>query len=242
MKTIQNSYFTEHLSNSLSFEMIWVQGGSFQMGNRESDAEDYELPVHEVQVSDFFIGKYPVTQALYQAIMGETPSNFNGKDHPVEQVSWEEAQAFIQKLNNQVGKSYRLLTEAEWEYAARGGIYSEDYLYAGSDNLKEVGWYVGNNNPNGTKPVGQKLPNELGIYDMSGNVYEWCEDDYHDNYQGALKDGSAWLDQPSRGGLRVLRGGSWLGDARYCRVSYRNGGGPDFRDNYVGFRLALSPV
>ncbi|MEM6632806.1 MAG: formylglycine-generating enzyme family protein [Bacteroidota bacterium] len=234
--------FSETLEAGISFDMIWVQGGSFLMGNREEDANSYELPVHDVQVPDFFIGKYPVTQALYRSIMGENPSEFKGSDHPVEQVSWNDAHTFMEKLNQQTGKTYRLLTEAEWEYAARGGVYSEDYLYSGSDNLKEVGWFDKNNDPNGTKPVGQKLPNELGIYDMSGNVYEWCEDDYHDNYQGAPEDSSAWIDQPSRGEARVLHGGGWLGVARYCRVSHRNGGEPGLRDLNVGFRLALSPV
>ncbi|MEM6632799.1 MAG: formylglycine-generating enzyme family protein [Bacteroidota bacterium] len=242
MKTIQHSNFIERINESLFLAMIWVEGGSFQMGNREKDSVDRELPVHKVEVPDFFIGKFPVTQALYEAVSGNNPSEFKGPSHPVETVSWEDAQAFIQKLNQQVGKSYRLLTEAEWEYAARGGIYSEDYLYSGSDNLKEVGWFKGDNSPRGTKSVGQKLPNELGIYDMSGNVWEWCEDDYHNNYEGAPRDGSALIDRPSRGGGRVLRGGYWLGVARACRVSYRIRNGPAFRVNFVGFRLALSPV
>ena len=212
------------------------------MGNREEDAEAYELPVHEVQVSNFFIGKYPVTQALYEAITGKNPSEFKGVNHPVETVSWEEAKSFIQQLNKKTSKEYRLLTEAEWEYAARGGRFSEDYLYSGSDNLKEAGWFEGNNSPEGTKAVGQKLPNELGIFDMSGNVWEWCEDDDHDDYQGAPTDGSAWIDQPNRGGLRVLRGGHWVNLARACRVSGRNGTEPDDRRNDLGFRLGLSSV
>ena len=242
MKTSLHSNFTETLKEGTSFDMIWVEGGSFLMGNREEDAVDRELPVHEVHVPDFYIGKFPVTQALYEAVVGKNPSEFKGPTHPVERVSWEEAQAFIQHLNRETGKRYRLLTEAEWEYAARGGIYSEDYLYAGSDNLKEVGWFDGNNSPRGTKAVGQKLPNELGIFDMSGNVDEWCEDDYHENYEGAPKEDSAWIDQPNRGGDRVLRGGNWLNDARYCRVSYRNRLVPGLRFSRVGFRLALSPV
>ncbi len=228
--------------NDLSFDMIWVAGGSFLMGNKEEDAESYELPVHEVEVPDFFIGKHPVSQALYEVVTGKNPSSFKGIDHPVEKVSWEEAKAFIQQLNKQTGKSYRLLTEAEWEYAARGGKYSEDYLYSGSDNLKEVGWFDENNNPNGTKAVGQKLPNELGIFDMSGNVWEWCEDDYHETYKGAPSNGSAWIDQPDRGARRVLRGGYWGDLARYCRVSFRYGTSQDNRDFNLGFRLGLSSV
>ena len=136
MKTSLHSNFTETLKEGTSFDMIWVEGGSFLMGNREEDAVDRELPVHEVHVPDFYIGKFPVPQALYEAVVGKNPSEFKGPTHPVETVSWEEAQAFIQHLNRETGKSYRLLTETEWEYAARGGIYSEDYLYAGSDNLK----------------------------------------------------------------------------------------------------------
>ena len=227
MKTQAQQHFTERLSDSLSFDMIWVAGGSFLMGNREEDAEKYELPVHEVQIPNFFMGKHLVTQAIYEAITGQNPSEFQGPEHPVETVSWNEAKEFIQQLNKQTGKSYHLLTEAEWEYAARGGTYSEDYLYSGSDNLKEVGWFEENNTPRGTKPVGQKLPNELGIYDMSGNVWEWCEDDDHDHYKGAPKDGSAWIDQPDRGEFRVLRGGYWGDRARDCRVSFRGRLGPD---------------
>ena len=234
--------FTETPKDDLSFDMIWVVGGSFLMGNREEDATDREKPVHEVQLPDFFIGKHLVSQALYEAITGKNPSYFKGIDHPVETVSWNEAKDFIQQLNKQTGKSYRLLTEAEWEYAARGGKYSEDYLYSGSDNLKEVGWFEENNTPRGTKPVGQKLPNELGIFDMSGNVDEWCEDDYHENYDEAPIDGSSWIYSPIRGVNRVLRGGFWGYQARHCRVSSRFRGEPDFRDFIIGFRLGLSSV
>ena len=234
--------FTESLKSGTSFDMIWVEGGVFLMGNREDDAWDEELPVHKVQVPDFFIGKHLVTQTLYKAVTSKNPSEFKGTEHPVETVSWEEAKVFIQKLKKQTRKNYRLLTEVEWEYAARGGKYSEDYLYSGSDNLKEVGWFEENNSPRGTKAVGQKLPNELGIFDMSGNVWEWCEDDYHETYKGAPTDGSAWIDQPNRGGNRVLRGGPWDNQARDCRVSDRDGAGPGLRYFNVGFRLGLSSV
>ena len=239
---MQQTNFTEHLRDNLSFDMIWVEGGNFLMGNREEDAMDRELPVHKVEVLGFFIGKYPVTQVLYEAITGGNPSQFKGPNHPVEMVSWNDVKAFMGKLNQNLGKSYRLLTEAEWEYAARGGIYSEDYLYSGSDNLKEVGWYTGNNSPKGTKPIGEKLPNELGIFGMSGNVYEWCEDDYHDSYKEAPNEGSAWINHPIRREHRVLRGGDWDSSAHSCRVSDRGGYLPGIRVNDTGFRLALSPI
>ena len=215
--------FTETLKEGTSFDMIWVEGGSFLMGNREEDAESYELPVHEVHDLRF----------LYWEVSGDPgpiPGNYGRESFQTLRGMTIQSSRypgmlptrFIKKLNQQTRKTYRLLTEAEWEYAARGGVYSEDYLYSGSDNLKEVGWFKGNNTPYGTKPVRLKLPNELGIYDMSGNVWEWCEDDYRENYEDAPKDGSAWIDQPNRGGFRVLRGGDWLDDARNCRVSFRN--------------------
>ena len=233
---------TQPLPSGPSFNLILVEGGSFQMGGNDKNARDAEKPIHQVQVSSFYIGKYLVTQDLYKAIMGVNLSEFKGSAHPVERVSWDDAHAFIVQLNEKTGKAYRLPSEAEWEFAARGGIYSEGYLYAGSDRLKDVGWYSGNNNPRGTKPVGQLLENELGIHDLSGNVYEWCEDDFHSSYRGAPLDGSAWMDQPKRGGDRVLRGGAWLDGARGCRVSYRERDEPDDRGDDVGFRLALSPV
>ncbi len=214
-------------------EMVFVPGGTFKMGSNDYDDEK---PIHEVTVQDFYIGKYPVTQAQWHAVMGTNPSYFkNCNDCPVESVSWNDAQDFIKKLNAKTGKNYRLPTEAEWEYAARGGRESKGFKYAGSNNLNEVGWY-GSNAKDKTHPVGQKKANELGIYDMSGNVWEWCEDVWHDNYNGAPKDGSAWL----RGGdqaRRVVRGGSWDDDANVCRCSYRYGYDPIVQVNNVGFRV-----
>jgi sulfatase modifying factor 1 len=186
-----------------------------------------------------------VTKSHPLTSLEPSPSYFQGDELPVEQVSWDDAKAFIQKLNELTsntrpkGYLYRLPTEAEWEYAARGGKYhDEGYQYAGSDRLKDVGWFEGNNDVE-TKPVGLKHPNQLGLYDMSGNVWEWCEDDWHDNYNNAPKDGSAWIYTPDQGSLRVARGGSWLNTARYCRAAYRNSGAPGSHPRF-GFRLALS--
>ena len=221
-----------------AFEMIFVEGGTFLMGGADEEAYGDEKPVHKVQVYPFYLARYPVTQALWQAVMRNNPSNFKGADRPVERVSWDDCQDFLQKLNAHTGKNYRLPTEAEWEYAARGGAYSEGYLYAGSDKLKDVGWYRENSGGE-THPVGEKLPNELGLYDLSGNVWEWCEDDWHDNYTGAPQDGSAWVDAGSRGSSRGNRGGSWNDGALRCRVSGRCHHSPGLRVNALGFRLAL---
>ena len=217
-----------------AFEMIFVEGGTFLMGGADEEAYGDEKPVHKVQVYPFYLARYPVTQALWQAVMRNNPSNFKGADRPVERVSWDDCQDFLQKLNAHTGKNYRLPTEAEWEYAARGGAYSEGYLSAGSDKLKDVGWYD-ENSGNETHPVGEKLPNELGLYDLSGNVWEWCEDWYGSYPSGSQTNPTG----PSRGSDRVSRGGSWISVAQYCRVSYRYPYSPEGRDFNLGFRLAL---
>lgn len=222
------------LPNGFTFDMIFIKGGKFIMGNERDTS-----PIHEVSVPDYFLGKYLVTQGLWKVVMGEknNPSFFQGDLRPVESVSWNNAKTFIQKLNEKTGKTYRLPTEAEWEFAARGGIYSQRYLYAGSDKLKEVGWY-NQNSERTTYSVGQKLPNELGIYDLSGNVWEWCEDDWHKNYKGIPTNGSAWINK-KRGGARILRGGSWGNASEFCDVSYRSLNLPDYPGSQIGFRLAL---
>ncbi|MEZ4883198.1 MAG: formylglycine-generating enzyme family protein [Chitinophagales bacterium] len=223
---------------TFNIKLIEVEGGTFEMGS-EKDGD--EKPIHEVSVPTFNIGKYPVTQALYVFVMGkaENRSRFKGKDRPVETVSWEDAKRFLQKLNNDFGNfEFRLPSESEWEYAARGGKdWGDKFDYAGSKNIEEVAWYDENSHWE-TNPVGWKKANQLGIYDMSGNVWEWCEDDYHSDYENAPKDGSAWIDEP-RASSCVVRGGGWDYFDSSCRVAYRSYDLPSYRDNYVGFRLVL---
>jgi len=219
-------------------EMIRVEGGTFQMGctgEQGSDCYPRETPAHNVTLSSFYIGKYPVTQAQWQAVMGDNPSYFKGENLPVEQVSWHDAQEYINRLNAATGKKYRLPTEAEWEYAARGGNKSQGYKYSGSNSIGNVAWY-GDNSGNTTHAVGTKQANELGIYDMSGNVWEWCQD-WYESYSSSAQTNPTG---PSWGSYRVFRGGSWDFNAQYCRVSFRDGIYPDDRFDDVGFRVALS--
>jgi sulfatase modifying factor 1 len=232
--------FIETLPSGVSFEMVFVEGGRFMMGSEEEEVYSNEKPLQEITLSDFYIGKYPITQQLWKLIMGieYNSSHFKGDNRPVDQVSWDDTQKFIEKLNKVNGEKYRLLTEAEWEYAARGGLKSKGFKYAGSNKLKDVAWFNGNSYGE-TKPVGLKYPNELGVYDMSGNIFEWVEDQYHDSYYGMPKDGSAWLDI-EKGAFHVIRGGSWFNSAHSCRVAYRNGSNPMLRDLNIGFRLGLS--
>ena len=221
----------------VSFEMVYVQGGTFTMGatsEQGSDAWDSEKPAHGVTLSSYHIGKTEVTQELWQAVMGSNPSYFKGSRRPVEQVSYDDCKTFISRLNSATGQSFRLPTEAEWEYAARGGAKSRGYKYSGSDSVGDVAWYSDNSGSQ-THDVATKSPNELGIYDMSGNVYEWCSDWY-----GSYGSGSQSNPQgPSSGSRRVFRGGSWRFNAGNCRVAYRNGGTPVNRINNLGLRLAL---
>ncbi|MEI6751737.1 MAG: SUMF1/EgtB/PvdO family nonheme iron enzyme [Paludibacter sp.] len=224
--------FTETIKG-VRFDMVAVQGGSFSMGSESG--EDCEKPVHSVTLSDFAIGKTEVTQALWQKVMGNNPSNWKGDNLPVEQVSWDDIQGFIIQLNQLTGKSYRLPTEAEWEYAARGGVSSRSTTHAGSNTIADVAWYTENSGSQ-THSVAGKQPNELGLYDMTGNVWEWCSDWY-----------GAYSDRPqtnptgaTNGSLRVFRGGSWYYDAQYCRTAYRNYYTPGNRFNSVGFRLVVS--
>jgi formylglycine-generating enzyme required for sulfatase activity len=227
--------------------MVAVEGGTFWMGaqsddpnepNYDADAHvtyNDESPVHKVTLYDYFIGKYPVTQAQWKAVMGSNPSYFKGDNLPVENVSWNDVQEFIRRLNQQTGKKYRLPTEAEWEFAARGGNLSWGYKYSGSNAPDDVAWYYGNSGGK-THPVGTKQANELGIYDMSGNVREWCSD-WYGNYSSISQTNPRG---PSSCNLRVLRGGSWVNFAWNACVSRRMGGFDDFRCNDRGFRLALS--
>ena len=225
-------------ANIAGFDMVLVAGGTFTMGataEQGSDAESDEKPTHSVTVSDFYIGKYEVTQSQWKAIMGSNPSKYIGKNNPVENVSWNDIQEFIKKLNAKTGKRFRLPTEAEWEYAARGGNQSKGYKFSGSNSISDVAWYYDNSRRK-THPVGQKTPNELGIYDMSGNVYEWCQDWYGDYSSSSQTNPTG----PSSGSFRVVRSGSWSSYACGCRVSDRSSSFPERRFYGRGFRLACS--
>ena len=220
--------------------MVYVSGGTFTMGatsEQGSDAYDDEKPTHSVTLSSFYLCKYEVTQALWRAVMGGNPSYFKGDNLPVETVSWNDCQTFISRLNNLTGKNFRLPTEAEWEYAARGGNRSRGYKHSGSNFLSDVAWY-NDNSGNKTHPVGTKSPNELGLYDMSGNVWEWCSD-WYGTYSPSSQTNPTG---PSSGSCRVCRGGSWCLDARRCRSFLRGGDAPDKRVISLGLRLALSQL
>ena len=221
----------------VSFKMIRVQGGTFTMGatsEQGSDAYDDEKPAHKVTLSNYYIGETEVTQELWQAVMGSNPSYFKGAKLPVEQVSWEDCQEFIRKLNQMTGKSFRLPTEAEWEFAARGGNRSNHYKYSGSGNLSSVAWYDDNSGSK-THPVGQKSPNELGLYDMSGNVWEWCAD-WYGKYSSSAQTNPKGASSASD---RVSRGGGCGSSAGGCRVSSRSSHAPANRYDALGLRLAL---
>ena len=231
--------------NGVSFNMILVDGGTFMMGatsEQGDDAYDREKPTHRVTLSPYYMGETEVTQALWLAVMSTTPSHFNGQQRPVECISWDDCQKFIQKLNKLTGQNFRLPTEAEWEYAARGGNYSRGFKYAGSNIIGNVAWYevnsydVGSSSFDyGTHVVATKTSNELGFYDLSGNVYEWCQDRYS-SYSSSSQTNPTG---PSSGNSRVSRGGCWSSSERSCRVSLRRDNVPDFRDNSIGLRLAL---
>lgn len=224
--------------NGVSFEMVWVEGGTFVMGATDEqsiEAESIENPAHKVTLKNYFMGLTEVTQALWEAVMGENPSRFEDENRPVERVSWTDCQYFIDRLNRLTGKEFRLPTEAEWEYAARGGKKSRGYKYSGSNNVDEVACYIVTSNEEGTKPVATKQANELGLYDMSGNVYEWCQDGYGD-YSGHPQTNPTGSNNAVN---RVFRGGCWGHGAENCRVSYRDYGHPDNKINSLGFRLVL---
>lgn len=219
--------------NNISFTMIHVEGDTFTMGATPEMLEpfDNEKPAHLVTLGNYCIGQTEVTQELWQAVMGENPSKTKGDKLPVEEISWDDIQQFLSSLNTLTGMKFRMPTEAEWEFAARGGKLSQHFQYAGSNNAEEVAWY----DTKQTNPVGQKEPNELGIYDMSGNVWEWCLDWYDENYYQNVEINPQG---PESGIYCVLRGGSWGGSEKYCRCSCRAGYSPDLRDIDCGFRLA----
>ena len=224
--------------NGVTFNMVYVEGGTFMMGatsEQGSDAEKDEKPAHSVTLSSYYIGQTEVTQALWEEVMGRNPSSFKGDTNPVECVSWDDCQTFIQKLNKRTGKTFRLPTEAEWEYAARGGKKSRGYKYSGGNDIATVAWY-GSNSGRKTHAVGTKAPNELGIYDMSGNVWERCSD-WEDYYSSSAQTNPTGAES---GYGRVIRGGNWGSDARYCRSSSRDSITPSVSRNCLGLRLVLS--
>jgi len=247
--------------NGVKLEMVYVKGGTFRMGATEeqlSDADDVEKPAHQVTLSDYYIGKFVVTQGLWKAVMGSNPSTFQkGDNYPVESITWDGIQTFLTKLSQQTGKKYALPTEAQWEYAARGGNGGDQFVYAwcgggavafsgtlareatkysGSNNIDEVAWYDGNSGET-THPVGMKKPNALGIYDMSGNVLEWCSD-WYGSYSSRAQTNPAG---PSSGSYRIVRGSGFGNNAINCRVSSRGRISPKGRYVDVGFRVVCLP-
>lgn len=226
------------LGNGITLELTLVRPGTFVMGSNRSESEK---PPHAVTITQpFYLGTYEVTQEQWEKVMGSNPSYFPGAKNPVDQVTWEECQLFVQKLNEKktVNLQFRLPTEAEWEYACRAGS-TNDWCFGNSEAmLGEYAWYIGNEKGS-SQPVGQKKPNAWGFYDMHGNVWEWCQDAYHPSYENAPTDGSAWLD----GGLtnRVLRGGSWYSTAYAVRSANRGRAAPTFRGVVYGLRVAATP-
>ena len=228
-------------ANGVSFTMIPVEGGTFTMGatSEMENPDDNEKPTHQVTLSSYYIGETEVTQALWKAVMDSNPSGLEGDDLPVEYVSWDDCQTFISKLNALTGKNFRLPTEAEWEFAARGGNQSRHTQYSGSSRIDDVAWYICNRGGkinDGTHPVKTKQSNELGIYNMSGNVEEWCQD-WYGNYSSYAQTNPTGA---SSGSKRVIRGGDWNSKPGYCSSSSRNSGVPEYSFSGNGLRLALS--
>ena len=226
------------VKDGISIEMVRVEAGTFTMGATPEMKSPYddEKPKHRVTLTnDYYIGKYEVTQALWKAVMGDNPSKFKGENLPVEQVSWNDCQIFIGKLNNITGKTFRLPTEAEWEYAARGGKKSKGYRFSGSKDPYEVAWYI-SNSENKSHPIGSRQANELNIYDMSGNVSEWCQDTYS-KYEKTSQINPIGASNELN---RVIRGGSWIDNGWHCHSSDRGAQSPDWSHSSLGFRLALS--
>ncbi len=245
-KTYEAKYFIEKLGDGLTLEMVEIPGGQFIMGSPDSEEKrrNNESPQHQVTVSSFFMSRYTVTQAQYKAITGKNPAQFKGENRPVDCVSWDDAVKFCQKLSQKTGHNYRLPTEAEWEYACRASTTTSFHF---GENITTYlanydGNYIYNSTPKGifrkgTTEVGTFPPNAFGLYDMHGNVWEWCQDSCHRDYQGSPNDGSAWLNNVSS--PRILRGGSWYVVPDNCRSSFRYYGTRIFRDIDIGIRLVL---
>ena len=267
-RNVEAKYFEENLGNNITLEMVQIPGGSFRMGSPADEAERFvnEGPQHEGTIPEFFMGRYAVTQAQYQQVMGENPSRFKGENRPVEQVSWNNAMEFCKKLSEVTGRTYRLPSEAEWEYACRAGTTTP--FHFGETITTDLVNYNGNSTyasaPKGeyrqqTTDVGIFFPNFFGLYEMHGNVLEWCLDTWHKNYQGAPTDGSAWIDEGKKNlnlsldwkeierfynsldnNSRMLRGSSWLNLSKYCRSANSDLLVPYGRANYISFRLVIS--
>jgi formylglycine-generating enzyme required for sulfatase activity len=241
-------YFIEDLGDSINLEMAAIPGGTFMMGSPENEEGRYddESPQHQVTVPSFFMGKYPVTQAQYEAIMGTNPSHFKGSNRPVERVSWTNAVTFCKKLSQRTGKTYRLPSEAEWEYACRAGTTTPFHFgeTITADLANYNGCYTYGQGPKGvsrkeTREVGSfGVANNFGLYDMHGNVWEWCQDSWHSSYKGAPTDGNAWLDTDTN--VRLLRGGSWRYVPGNCRSACRYHNDLDYHGNDFGFRVVCA--
>ena len=227
----QAQSFIEQLGNDIKLEMIAIPGGKFMMGSPEGEGGDNEQPQHEVTVPAFYMGKYPITQAQYQQVMGNNPSDFKGDQRPVENVSWNDAVEFCNRLSEKVRKRYFLPSEAEWEYACRAET-STAYYFGETLTNRQANF---GKTINQTTSVGQYLPNSFGLYDMHGNVWEWCQDKWHSNYQGAPNDGNAWV--LNNNNTFVMRGGSWLNDPDDCRSAIRGSRERDVCYRFVGFRV-----
>ncbi len=233
---VRQRSFAQDLGAGADLEMVGIPGGSFAMGAPEGVGLDDERPQHSVKLAPFFIGKYPIIQAQWEAVMGNNPSRFKGADLPVDNVSWHDAQEFCRRLNQRTGTAYRLATEAEWEYACRAGLKTEYSIGDDESQLDQCAWYSQNSGYT-THPVGQKEPNAWGIYDMQGNVWEWCQDWYDEHYYEQSPGFSP--PGPVAAKTRVLRGGSWSDDKYNCRATSRDSGDPFNRSASVGFRIAL---
>ena len=238
-KPVSRADGADFRDDKIGVEMVFVKGGSFVMGctPEQESCWDNEKPTHRVTLTSYYVGKYPVTQKQWQSVMGTNPSGVKGDGLPVHNVTWAEVQEFVSKVKKMTGRKYRLPTEAEWEYAARGGAESKGYKYAGSGNVDEVAWY--DKNCKGVQKVGAKKPNELGIYDMSGNVYEWVNDLFGEYESRSQTDPPG----PQSGSMRVTRGGPYFKGATYMRIAFRSEALPDdeAHSTTTGFRLAMSP-
>lgn len=235
-----NALSAESMSRLMQ-EMVWVEGGTFSMGSNSDKASSAERPAHEVTISGFHMGKFEVNQQLFQEVMGWDHSYFAGEGFPVNNVSWMNVQRFVERLSAMTGKNFRLPTEAEWEYAAKGGLLSKGYNYSGSNNIDEVAWYAGNGERR-LHPSGKKKPNELGFYDMTGNLWEFCHDD---------ADISPYPDGPRINPLvgtfekvdsrraKITRGGGYEFDEDESLVFRRDGATPNVRMPDIGFRLVM---